>query len=131
MELLKSTSALAILCLFLASCAGTAKKTVNLSLGMTKLQVVDVLGTPDNVRVTDGIEDYIYSLNSGVSTGMGATCGAGAILTLGLIYFVDDCRTGNVEDYSMKFEMGKLTSYGKVGDFDGTKNPVVDINIKN
>jgi hypothetical protein len=42
-----------------------------------------------------------------------------------------ECTGGERVDYFAQFKEGKLISYGKVGDFDSTKNPALDLNLKN
>ncbi len=35
------------------------------------------------------------------------------------------------EEYFVKIFNGKVSSYGKVGDFDSTKDPTLNLNIRN
>ena len=122
---------LSILLMFalLVGCAGTAKKTNSLSLGMTKPEVISAMGNPVSTRASDGAEYMIYELSSGTDVGTGAACGMAGIFTLGLVYGADKCRGGPKEEYFMKFIDGKLDSYGKVGDFNSTKDPSVNMNV--
>jgi hypothetical protein len=69
---------------------------------MTKQEVVSVLGGPESTSAPgSGIEILRYHL-----------------------------LTPPVEEYFVKIANGKVVSYGKVGDFDSTKDPTLDLNIK-
>ena len=35
------------------------------------------------------------------------------------------------KEYFVHIENGKVTSYGRIGDFGSTKNPTMDLNIRN
>jgi hypothetical protein len=123
---------IAISFMALSGCAGTASKTNQLSLGMTKAQVIEVMGEPTSSRATDGIEYMVYRLTAGSSVGTNAGCAALGVVTLGMAYAVrPECTGGERVDYFAQFKEGKLISYGKVGDFNSTKNPALDLNIKN
>ena len=113
----------------LVGCAGTAKKTNSLSLGMTKAEVISAMGDPISTRASDGAEYMIYELSSGTGAGAAAACGMAGIFTLGIIYADDRCTGGLKEEYFMKFIDGKLDSYGKVGDFNSTKDPSVNMKV--
>jgi len=118
--------------LMLVGCAGTASKTNQLSLGMTTSQVVEVMGEPTSSRATDGIEYMVYRLTAGSTAGTNAGCAALGVITFGMAYAVrPECTGGERVDYFAQFKDGKLISYGKVGDFNSTKNPALDLNIKN
>ena len=54
-----STLALSLL---LFGCASTQRMN-NVSLGMTKSEVIDVMGNPDVSKCADGVEYLIYALN--------------------------------------------------------------------
>jgi len=111
---------------------GTAAKTNQLSLGMTKAQVIELMGQPTSSRATGGVEYLTYKLTPGATAGQGAGCAALGVITFGIIFAGEGtCTGGRPEDYFMQFSDGKLISYGKVGDFDSTKNPTLDLNIKN
>jgi len=45
-------------------CAGSAKKINNVTLGMTKPEVVEVMGEPDYSSVREGVEILNYKLTS-------------------------------------------------------------------
>lgn len=112
-------------------CAGTASKTNQLSLGMTKAQVIEVMGEPTSSHATDGVEYMVYRLTAGSTAGTNAGCAALGLITFGIAYTKEECTGGQRIDYFAQFKEGKLISYGKVGDFNSTKNPTLDLNIKN
>ena len=57
---------LALTMIFLASCTGTSYKMNDLSIGMTKEDVISALGKPVSVSAKDGTEylNYRFSENS-------------------------------------------------------------------
>jgi hypothetical protein len=118
------------LLLMMNACAGTVQKTLQLSVGMTKAEVIQVMGQPSSSRATEGVEFLIYKLQPGTSLGVGAVCGMAGLLTIGLTYGDPRCRGGAEEDHFVKLQEGKVVSYGKVGDFDSTKDPTLNVNIK-
>lgn len=89
-----------LLCLALAGCATTAPKFGSISLGMSKQEVVSVLGQPFSVSVQGRNEYLIYVTHFGV-------------------YLTPYNETGR---YFVRLIDGKVESYGKVGDFDSTKD---------
>ena len=121
----------ALILFALAGCAGTASKTNQVSLGMTKQEVITALGDPSSSRATGGVEYLTYKLTPGTTAGQGAGCAALGLLTFGGIYISDKCTGGKPEDYFFQFRNNQLIEYGKVGDFNSTKNPTLDLNIKN
>jgi hypothetical protein len=58
---------LIFLCLFglVCGCAGHAKRINDVSLGMTKDEVIDVMGSPAYTSVTKDVEILSYHLRSG------------------------------------------------------------------
>ena len=71
---------------------------------MTKEEAIEVIGEPTSTAARTGIEILRYRLSPGRN-----------------IY----------EEYFVRLVGGKVESYGRVGDFDSTKDPVLDLNIKN
>ena len=128
---MKSISIILMMVALIAGCAGTASKTNQLSLGMTKAQVIEVMGEPTSSHATDGVEYMVYRLTAGSTAGTNAGCAALGLITLGIAYTKDECTGGQRIDYFAQFKEGRLISYGKVGDFNSTKNPALDLNIKN
>lgn len=114
--------------LLLSSCA-TATRTNQLSLGMTKAQVIEAMGEPTSSHATNGVEYLTYKLTAGSSAGTNAGCAALGLITFGIAYATNPECTGGVPiDYYAQIKDGKLVGYGKVGDFGTTKNPTIDIN---
>ena len=95
----------------LVGCATTSRLN-QISLGMTKEQVIQKAGKPTSVAAQDNMEIFRYYLYQPLGQGM-----------------IDEPRT----DYFVRFKNGLVESYGKMGDFDSTKVPetktTVDLNI--
>ena len=49
----------------LVGCAGSAKRINNLQQGMTKAEVIDIMGEPDYTSSTKDVEILSYQLTSG------------------------------------------------------------------
>ena len=96
-----------LLCLGLGGCA-TASNLNNVSLGMTKGDVIKTLGNPNSVSAKDNVEYLKYNFTP-------------------VVREVDD--SSHNYDYFVRLVNGKVESYGKVGDFDSAKNPAADINL--
>ena len=96
---------LVVTMIFLASCTGTSYKMNDLSIGMTKEDVVLVLGKPVSISAKDETEylNYQFSENS------------------------DQAFYGLTVPYFVRLINGKVDSYGKLGDFDSTKKPTIKI----
>lgn len=120
-------SLLVILTLIMASgCASTIQKTLQLSVGMSKSEVIQIMGNPESSKASDGAEFLIYKLQPGTSLGVGAVCGMAGLLTIGIAYADPRCTGGKEEEHFVKLESGKVVSYGRIGDFD----PALNINIR-
>ena len=91
----------------IAGCAN-AYKINRLSLGMTKQEVISVMGRP----------------SSTASPGEGQE-----ILRYNLSATDDDAYNGITNEYFVRLINGKVDSYGRMGDFDSTKNPSLNVNI--
>ncbi len=100
-----------VLCLvsiILTGCAhGTSLNRI--SVGMTKAQVIDEIGEPESVAAQNGIEVMRYD-------------------------FWKDFWQRKPGDWKSEFYVrlvnGRVESYGRMGDFDSTKDPAYDINIR-
>lgn len=78
---------------------GDAKKMGQLSMGMTKPEVLRIMQhDPDRVSATGNIEYLIYKERR--------------------------------DEYFIRLRDGKVDAYGKKGDFDSTKDPTMNLNIK-
>ena len=93
---------LLILVVFLAGCATTPEKMNRLSVGMTKSEVLDAMGKPSSTA----------SPGKGVET---------------LRYREFYANT----TYFVRLIDGMVDSYGEMSDFDSTKDPTLELNIKN
>ncbi len=103
MVLPKIRGCLAVLfVILLAGCVTAAYKMNDLAIGMTKDEVLQVLGPPVDTRATESVEYITYVLRGGM-VGMGK-------------YFV-------------QLKQGRVTAYGALGDFDSTQNPEATINL--
>lgn len=87
----------------LAGCA-TAPRMNRLNVGMTKQEVVSVLGQPAST----------------------AAPGGGVEILRFRLHDID----GITEEYFVRMVNGKVEAYGKMGDFDSTKDPTLNLNIK-
>jgi len=87
----------------LTGCVTFASATNRLSDGMTKQQVISVLGNPESTA----------SPNPGVEL---------------LRYKLDNPSIG-WEEYFVLLHNDAVIEYGKLGDFNSTKNPALDLNI--
>jgi len=92
----------------LTSCA-TSRKINNISAGMTKEQVIQRMGKPSSTS-SDGYYEYLRYQLSETS---------------------DDAFYGHYTTYFVRLLNGKVESYGKMGDFNSTKNQTIDINTNN
>jgi hypothetical protein len=97
--------------LFLSACAGTPKMN-NLSVGMSKKEVISIMGQPDSTSAKGSIEYMSYSLWRDFW----------------------DRRPGDYSDqFYVRLVKGKVESYGRLGDFDSTKveesKQTIDLNI--
>lgn len=112
----------------LSGCVNTAKKLNHLSLGMTKPEVMEILGEPDETAAAHGVEYMLYELRSAPGAGTQTACGVGGLYTLGLIYLAKDCQYSD-KAYFVQLREGKVSAYGKPGDFDSTQKPEATINV--
>jgi len=93
-----------ILGLALAGCA-TSGKINALNIGMTKDEVIKVMGKPVSISAKGGTEYLNYKLSE----------------------TDDDAFRGWTSPYYVRVINGKVDSYGRTGDFDSTKKPTVKI----
>lgn len=88
----------------LAGCA-TANKINSINLGMTKEDVIKLMGKPASISAKEGTEYLNYSLSE----------------TDTQAYY------GITKPYYVRIIDGKVDAYGRLGDFDSTKNPTIQI----
>ena len=103
--------AMVVAAILTAGCA-TAHKMNSVSIGMTKQEVISVLGPPTSISAKEGVEYLNYRFSE---TGLAASYGI-------------------TSPYFVRIINGKVESYGRLGDFDSTKAPetksTIDLNIK-
>ena len=95
----------------LVGCYTSADVMSELSVGMTKSEVISLMGKPDSVSAQNGLEYMSYSLRTSTS-------------------FTRN-TFGYQGVYYVRLVNGRVESYGKVGDFDSTKDPTVNVNVRN
>jgi len=79
-----------------------------LSVGMTKQEVIGAMGEPQSSAAPGGgIEMLRYHLADNS----------------------DAALLGNYTEYYVKLVEGKVDSYGRMGDFNSTKDPTYNINV--
>jgi len=114
----KSLSAFVItIAISLVSCA-TAHKISLVGIGMTKQEVIEVMGTPVSTSAQGNVEYLNYALSE----------------------TKDDAFRKWTRPYYVRLINGRVESFGRTGDFDSTKTPTVrietdekikkDINVK-
>ena len=97
---------LTLLAVALGGCAPTTLNKMNkVSIGMDKQQVISAIGSPTETRATQGIEYLVYHLRMDT-----------------------DVRTAKTP-YFVQLENGRVTAYGKVGDFGSTQTPESTVNV--
>ena len=98
-------------------CATSAKKLNRISVGMTKVEVIKILGDPDSTAANEGCEYMIYTLREGVSKPG----------TTPIPIAIDG-------SYFVRIVGGKVNAYGRRGDFDSTQpsesKQTIDLNVK-
>jgi len=88
----------------LSGCA-TAHKMNNIQIGMTKSEVIKVMGSPVSVSAQRGSEYLNYSFSE----------------------TDDQAFYGITKPYYVRLISGRVESYGRLGDFDSTQKPTVRI----
>ncbi len=91
----------------LAGCA-TANKISNVQMGMTKQDVIRVMGPPVSTSATGKTEYLNYSLSE----------------------TDDQAFYGITKPYYVRIINGRVDSFGRLGDFDSTQKPTVRIETK-
>jgi len=86
---------------------GTADQLNKISIGMPKDEVIKVLGPPKSIAANEGIEYMQYRW----------------------VKTVIATDANWPDDYFVAIKEGKVSSYGKKGDFDSTKPPTQRIEI--
>ena len=100
------TILVALVAIMVGGCAPTTLEKMNkVSVGMSKQEVITAIGSPTETRATAGVEYLMYHLR--VDT---------------------DVRYPKVP-YFVQLENGRVTAYGKMGDFGSTQTPESTVNI--
>ncbi len=97
---------------FLVACGipdKTASKTNLLNVGMTKAEVIGVMGQPLGTRAIQNTEILTYRWKP---------CGIGNIMVA--------CDWVEI---LVRMVDGRLDAYGTIGDFNLSKNPTSDVNV--
>lgn len=92
---------LLLLSVVLTGCV-SATRLNTVSLGMSKQEVVQIMGTPQSTSAADGVEYLRYPLAD---------------------------ERNAYSPYFIRLRDGKVDAYGREGDFDSTKDPTVNVNL--
>ncbi len=107
--------------LMLSACAvaaGSIEKTNKLSIGMTKAEVLEIMGKPDATRATANLEFLTYHER-----------------TKPIANYIDclldpqQQSCGKEVEFLVRLVNSRVDAYGMAGDFDLTKDPAADINL--
>lgn len=109
-------------------CSSTAKKLNEVSVGMSKKEVMEALGDPDETRASEGVEYLMYELRKAPGGGTQTACASVGVLTWGLPYLFKGCQYSD-DDYFVQLKDGRVFAYGRVGDFNSTQTPEATINV--
>jgi hypothetical protein len=91
--------------IIITSCA-TSGRINRINVGMTKNQVISTMGNPKSTSANGNAEFLNYKLAE----------------------TDDDAFYGNYTDYYVKLVNGTVESYGRLGDFNSTKDPTINVN---
>jgi len=98
---------ISLITIFLSGCytglGQHSSKFNNVSLGMSKGDVINAIGKPQSTRAANGVEYMTYN--------------------------VYEVVFGQYVPYFVRIKNGKVDAYGKVGDFDSSKDPTMNINL--
>ncbi len=86
---------------------GTSDQMSNISIGMSKAEVIKVLGPPKSVAADQGVEYLQYRW----------------------VRTVIATDANWPDDYFVAIKGGRVSSFGRKGDFDSTKTPVQRIEV--
>ncbi len=104
MTMMKNIAVAILAGALLAACA-TAHKISQVRIGMTKEEVIAVMGSPTSTSAQGGREYLNYALSE----------------------TDDDAFRGWTKPYYVRLINGRVESYGRTGDFDSTKTPTVRV----
>lgn len=98
-----------------------------MSIGMSKPEVVELLGQPKETKAASGVEYMMYELRDAPGAATQTGCGVAGVYTIGLAYAFEGCQYED-ELYFVRLIEGNVEAYGRQGDFDSTKDPTININ---
>jgi hypothetical protein len=87
------------------------EKLTKVSIGMRKDEVLKIMGNPSSTAGTGEVEVLKYEVPS--------------------VFSSRAMWSSDWQPYYVRLVDGKVESYGRLGDFDSTKDPTLNINIKN
>ncbi len=99
----------ALIFLAIAACIGTSANLNKVSLGMSKSEVIQAVGTPDSVSAQGNVEYLIYHWASPKQL------------------IADE---NNLDRFFIRLTDGRVDAYGEKGDFDSTQDPTIKIKIE-
>jgi hypothetical protein len=88
--------------------APTARKMNGISVGMTKAEVISVMGRPDSTAAKGGVEYMNYRLATSAL----------------------DFDESDTSEYFVRLVNGKVDAFGHRGDFDSAGNPIERIEVQ-
>ena len=102
-----------LVCILLVGCAFKIEPAdmSQIEVGMTKADVIKILGTPQDYKGKGNTLYLIYHAVFGV--------------------YGEREKVVSSRSRYVKLKDGKVESFGAVGDFDSTKDPTLNLNIKN
>lgn len=103
---------LIVVALLLTACADTASRLNEMSVGMTKSDVTELLGEPQTTTGMNGTEYMTYELRDAPDAVTQAACGVAGIYTFGLAAAMDDCQYSD-ELYYIRLVDGEVDAYGQ------------------
>ena len=121
LSLIRKLFIVAILAASLSSCAivvamaPSADKLNELSVGMNKKDAIKIMGNPDRTSAKDNVEYLIYRLAYEKDFSKS--------------WFFGIFAKAYKDDYFVKIVKEKVDSYGRLGDFDSTKDPKFKLEI--
>ncbi|MHB1308686.1 MAG: SHOCT domain-containing protein [Limisphaerales bacterium] len=90
---------------FISGCMTPVSRLNRISVGMTKAEVTAAIGKPVSTAAHGGGEVFRYHLSTPQQI----------------------MWTGGNDEYFVRFVDGRVESFGKMGDFDSTKNPTLEV----
>jgi hypothetical protein len=88
--------------------APSARKMNAVSIGMTKAEVISVMGRPDSTAAKEGVEYMNYRLATSAL----------------------DFDESDTSEYFVRFVNGKVDAFGHRGDFDSAGNPIQHVEVQ-